>query len=430
VYSSARVEDLTRVVAPPYDVISAEMAARLRARDPHNIVHVDLPEGAPPARYERAASLLRQWREDGTLVREERPSLYVVAQRYATRGMPERTRLGVIGCLRIEDEASGVVLPHEATMDAPRTDRLELMAATRCHLSPIFLLYTDPERTITPLLEAALNRPADRWATDDAGVETRLWRLADPAVVEALCAGLAHRPLWIADGHHRYAAARLLRDRLRPHGSGSAGPGPEELMPAYLTDADSPGLTILPYHRVLRELDGFDVERLVSGVAPHMEVKRFAFEGYEPRPAQMARRLHEMSDRGRQAIALYSGSGSFVLLVSSPGLAEHEAMAGVPGPLRGLDVVVLHRIVLEKALGLSEEAQRSGGHLAYTEDAARALGWVDSGEARAAFLLNATRAGQLRDVSSAGLRMPQKSTYFYPKILTGLVLYPLEPDGA
>ncbi|HET6373477.1 MAG TPA: DUF1015 domain-containing protein, partial [Candidatus Polarisedimenticolia bacterium] len=223
-YSAARIPDLTQVVAPPYDVISAEKAAQLRARDPHNIVHIDLPEGEGASRYARAASLLSQWSDDGVLARDATPALYACSHRYAVRGMPERTRWGILALVRIEEDGSGIILPHERVMDSPRRDRLELTAAARTQLSPIFFFYSDPEGAISATLEATTNRPADRWASPDGVGDVRLWRLGDPDVVGRICGSFAGRKLWIADGHHRYAAARELRDRWRAE-SASGGDG-------------------------------------------------------------------------------------------------------------------------------------------------------------------------------------------------------------
>ena len=427
-YNASRIPDLKSVVAPPYDVISAEKAEALRSLHPNNIVHADLPSGDAPAKYAEARALLDGWRESGVLERDGSPAVYVTSQRYSVRGMPEKTRWGFLALLKIEDDAAGVVLPHEKTMDAPRRDRLELSAATRMQVSPIFVVYSDPAAAISGPIEALAHRPPDRWVSDDAGVDTRLWRLADPETLRTVCSALAGHKIWIADGHHRYAAARELRDRLRAADPGAA-PGHRvyDYVLAYFSNVDAPGLTILPYHRVLKGMERFDVRALTRKAETMFDVKNFSFEGFDHRAEQIRRRLRELSDRGRLAVALYAGGAEFHLCVLKPGAASQAVLAALPEPLRGLDVSVLHQGILEAVLGISPEDQRSGRYLRYTEEVEKAIDWVDASEANAAFLLNMPRRQQMMAVAEAGLQMPQKSTFFYPKVLTGLVLQPLDP---
>jgi uncharacterized protein (DUF1015 family) len=427
-YSASRIPDLTTVVAPPYDVISTEKAQEYRARDSHNIVHVDLPAGEAPGRYARAAQMLSRWREEGVLERDNAPALYVTSQRYSVRGMPEKVRWGFIGLLRIEEEGSAVVLPHEKTHDEPRADRLDLILATRGQISPIFVLFSDPPGEISSTIEAVSHRPADRWVSDDAGVDTRMWRMGDPETIGSICGALRERKIWIADGHHRYAAAREARDRLRA-GQTAAPPGSlsYDYVLAYFSNVDAPGLTILPYHRVLRGLKRTDLTHLPRKLETHFDLKHFSFEGFNHRAEQVRRRLREVTDRGRLAVALYSGGAGFMLLLLKPGQLTGPLLADLPAPLRELDVSVLQRAVLEASLGFTPGAQREGTSLRYTEDVERAMSWVDAGEGQAAFLLNPPRRHQMLEAAEAGLRMPQKSTYFYPKVLTGLVINAFDP---
>jgi len=427
-YSASRVPDLQPVVAPPYDVIAPEEAEQYRSRDAHNIVHVDLPRGEAPAKYAQAARLLSQWQQEGVMERDTAPVIYVTSQRYTVRGMPERTRWGFMALLRIEADEAGVVLPHERTMDAPRLDRLELAEATRAQLSPVFVVYTDPGGTVSQTVQAATHRPADRWVVDDAGVQTSLWRVRDQKAIQPILDGLKSHKIWIADGHHRYAASRELRDRMRAKEPGAApGTRSYDFLLAYFSDVDAPGLTILPYHRVLKGLKRLDAGALVRRVSGDFETKRFAFDGLSHRAEQVRRRLHEVADRGRVALALYAGGTEFILMLLREQPKVMAAMQDLPEPLQRLDISALHRGVLESAMGITPEAQRAVGFLRYTEDAERAIDWVDAGEGQAAFLLNPPVKEILMSVAEAGLQMPQKSTFFYPKVLTGLVLNPLDP---
>lgn len=426
-YSASKVPDLKPVVAPPYDVISAEKAEEYRARDPHNIVHVDLPAGEG-ARYARAAELLASWRQSGVLTRDESPALYVCSERYALKGRPEKVRWGFIALVRIEEDDAGIVLPHEKTMDVPRLDRLELAAATRMQLSPIFLLYSDPAGEMSGPIEAVAHRPADRWVSDDSGTDVRLWRVADPEAVRVVCEGLESRKVWIADGHHRYAAARELRNRLRAtEGGGAPGSRSYDHVMAYLTNVDAPGLSILPYHRVVKGSRKLAADPLARKLSAHFDLKRFSFEGFHHRAEQIQRRLHEVSDRGRLAFGLYLGGAEFILLLLKQDDQTSKLFSHLPEPLKGLDVSILQHGILEPILGITPDAASEGGILLYSEDIERAINWVDAGEAQAAFLLNPTRKQQLMAVAEAGLQMPPKSTYFYPKVLTGLVLNSLDP---
>src|SRR6266850_4670385 len=198
-YSPLRVPDLKLVVTPPYDVISAEKDEEYRRRDPHNIAHLILPRpDGSEDRYRHAARLLQTWQRDGVLVRDESPCFYVVSQRYTVKGLGERIRFGLIARVRIEDDETRKILPHERTMDAPRTDRTDLLAATRTHLSQVFLLYADPDGAVAKSVESVGGRPAERWAVDDAGTEAKLWRITDPALIASISDGLSSRTLWIA----------------------------------------------------------------------------------------------------------------------------------------------------------------------------------------------------------------------------------------
>jgi len=433
-FSASRIPDLNSVVAPPYDLISPAMASELRARDPHNMIHIDLPVGTPAEKYARAAAELARWVEEGVLVRDAQPAIYALSERFTVRGMPERVRWGFFALLRIEDDEAGVVLPHEKTMDGPRSDRLELMAAARAQLSPIFVLYSDPEGSISGLVEEAAHRPADRWVSDESGMDTRLWRITDPSIQRQILGGLGQSKIWIADGHHRYAAAREVRDRIRKaEGDASrAGDRSYDYVLAYVSNIDSPGLSILPYHRLLRGIERFDLAKVLRKAASWFDVKRFSFDTLDHRAEQIRRRLREVSTRGHLAIGVYSGGTEFSLLVLRPADEEPataQVLSDLPGPLGSLDVSVLHRTIFQEVLGLSPEEQRSGGHLRFTEEVERAIDWVDAGEGHAAFLFAPPDRRQMMAVAEAGLQMPQKSTCFYPKVLTGLIVNPFDPVG-
>ncbi len=433
-YNPSRIPDLRLVITPPYDVIGPEKDEELRRRDPYNAVHLILPrpEGAID-RYRCAAELLAAWRKDEVLVQDEEPGFYLVSQKYTVKGLGPRTRFGLVARVRIEDERSRTIRPHEQTMAGPRTDRLGLLEATQTNLSPIFLLYSDPQGSLSAPLEAATARPADRWAVDDAGTEVGLWRISGASAIAGIVEGFSDRTLWIADGHHRYEAARAYRDRMRSADHSPPGSRPYDFIMAHLTSMESPGVTILPYHRAIHHRARLDRSALIAGARRHFNIKEFPFEGEEPRADQIRRRLRDSARAGRSVFAACTGagSGSFLLLILKEDIDSDEVLGrDVPGPLRDLDVSILHHLLLHKALGITFEEQREeAGPLRFTDDIDRALAWVDAGEAQVAFLLNSTRKEHLVAVADAGLQMPQKSTYFYPKVLTGLVFNPHEPLG-
>jgi uncharacterized protein (DUF1015 family) len=428
VYDTRLVPDLRLVVAPPYDVISAEKDEAYRRLHPHNIVHLILPrpEGESD-KYACAAGHLQQWVREGILVRDEEPAFYLVAQKYTVKGIGERTRLGLIARLRIEDEGNRIIRPHERTMSGPREDRMDLLESTMTNLSQVFLLYSDPGGSVTGHLGEVAERPADRWAVDDAGIESSFWRITSAKIQEALSGAFREKSLWIADGHHRYSAARALRDKLRTKDGSKPGTRAYDYVMSCMTAMESPGVTILPYHRTLHYSGPLDRAALVARARPHFDVKEFSFEGEQPRAEQIRRRLRDGARSERNAFAVYTGPGSFLIfLIKEEAVKEMEGR--IEGPLKSLDVSVVHHVLLDRALGIPAEAQSGeGGALRFTDDIDRAMAWVDSGEMQAAFLLNATLKEQLVEVADHGLQMPQKSTYFYPKVLTGLILNPLEP---
>lgn len=427
-YSTSRVPDLKPVVAPPYDVISAAEARNYRARHPHNIVRIDLPEGDMGTRYGAAAAMLGKWQTDEVLVRDDRPAIYACSQRYALKGMPRRVRWGFIALLRIEEEGSGIVLPHERTMPTPRTDRVELSIASRAQISPIFLLYSDPQGSISGAIEALDARPPDRWVSDDGDAELRMWRVRDPETLRIVHEGLEKRKVWIADGHHRYEAAREARARLRAAGGASeGGERTYDYVMAYLSNIDSPGVAILPYHRVVRHLEDFSKTALEKGLEDRFDIKRFPFDGLDHRSEQIRRRLHEVANRGRLAFGLFTGGSAFELLLLKEEMPSPSPFESLPEPLRSLDSSILHMGIFDSILGITPELQQSGDHIRYTEDGDRAISWVDAGEGQAAFFMNPASKAQLMSVAEAGLTMPSKSTFFYPKMLTGIVVNPLEP---
>lgn len=427
-YDPETVGDVGLVVAPPYDVIGADLHRDLLARHPCNSVRLDLPVGEPgedpDERYRRAARTLTAWRSDGTLRKDPRPSVYVYEQAYRVPGTDvERTQRGFFARLRIEPFGHGSsVLPHERTLSAPKEDRYRLLRATGINTSPVVGLYEDADRAAPPALAAAIAGPVAADVTDGDGVRHRLWVVPDDgqgSPAATLIAAAAAGPVFIADGHHRYETALRYRDERRK-GSAEQDPAFDFLLMLFL-DAAAP-LTVLPTHRVVRGLGEDGIAALVARLPELFAVTEM------PAP--------ELVARFEAAGGLAGGEGQFGLRTRGGAWllkARREAFAPLAiGGTQGTAVealdVSLFGSALERLAGIDGAAVAGGGRITYSKSAAEAATLVEQrvDGADAAFLLEPTPVASILAVARDGDVMPQKSTYFYPKALTGLVLNPLE----
>ncbi len=441
-------EHLATLVAPPYDVISPEERAALAARDPHNVVKLILPEGEGDAKYAHAAELVAAWRKEGALSRDDRPQFLRYDQRFTlpdgrpgagrgtTRTIRRRGFLGLVKVVPLADPAAAPherVLPHERTLSGPKEDRLKLFRATRTNLSPGFLLYKDPEQKLASALERA--EPVARFTTPD-GIDHELTRIVDPAAVAALVAGVAGSALLIADGHHRYETALRYRDEARAAASAAGAALPDDAEPnyfmAFFANEDDPGLVVLPTHRHLHDL-AVDKGRFEAGAAEHFTVTAL------PQAAEAAALVQTLADSGAGTpsfvVAYPDGSATLLALktkieaLSRPPHAR-PAQPAAPGRGRGAPPLGAARADHRTHQGGSGRQDqplvpaRRGG--CARERCGPAADRSESGTAL--FLMNATPAAVVRNVAEAGEVMPQKSTFFYPKVLTGLAMHTLEPD--
>jgi len=415
-YDAAKVGGLSNVVAPPYDVISERDRDALYDRSPHNVVRLILNRDED--RYASSAAFLADWRRDGILTADARPALYYYEEEFALHDGSRHTRRGALTTVKIEPFSAGVIRPHERTFARAKKDRMALLKACRTNLSPIFGLFADPPELLAPL-RAAATRKADVELTDGNGWQHRLWIVDDPEALAATAAALAPRTVFIADGHHRYETALEYRDAVNAAGDHPAD-APHNFILMYLTSMQEPGLLVLPTHRVLGKgvtIDGSDLRRRL---AAHFSLQSFTRDQI---PA-LQTHLAQAPEEARFALAL-RGSDEIVAL----GLRDKEVLeryaAEVTPTVRKLDVTVLDALVLKGLLALDTVAAEQAGDLSYTHDIGDALAAVDAGST-AAFLMNAPRLASVAEVCMAGEVMPQKSTYFFPKLLSGLVLHPLE----
>ena len=404
-YDLARVGGLQPVAAPPYDVIDAAQRADLVARSPYNVVEIDLPQNAGDP-YGHAADVLRSWTAGGIVVRDAVPALWALAQDYTGPDGRPRTRHGVFARVRVEDYGAGRIRPHERTHPGPKEDRLRLTRATRANLSPIFSLYDDPAGAAWSALAPHLEGPPWGEVTDSDGTHHKLWRVEAPAALDAVRSALAGVELLIADGHHRYETARVYAQEP------GAAPGSDHVLMCLVALQD-PGLTVFPTHRLVLGLD--DAKKAALREAIERDWDSEPADGLEPAAADNVR------------IGYYDGAEPRLLTLKDPAIAA-AALPGKPAPYRRLDTAVLEALLLTGALGMSEDDISHLNGLDYARTAEQARARVDAGEADAAFFMAPTPVSQVRDVAAAGENMPPKSTYFFPKVLTGMVFNPLE-DG-
>ncbi len=420
-YNPARVR-IADVLTQPYDKITPQMQERYLAASPWNLVRIELGRSQPSDSdsdnvYSRAAGCFRDWRQQGVLIQEAEPSLYVYSQRFQTPGDgSERERSGLIALGRIEDYDAHVIFRHEQTHSGPKTDRLNLLRATQAHFGQLFMLYSDPQRAIESRLKPS-GEP-DTQLLDEFGVCHRLWRVSDPDLIEFARRHLADKKLLIADGHHRYETALAYRTQRRAELPDLPPDAPSEMVMMTLVNMDSEDLVILPTHRVLFGLEEFHTEDLLRGARAWFDVSGAgALEA-----AQASALLAAAGQEGSAMVAVTSG-GAF-LLRARPEAIE-RALQDLSPRQRQIDVVLLHKLLIERVLGVSEEAVRALRNIAYLRDPAEAIQRVRDG-AELAFLMNPVTVPQLRDVAFAGEVMPQKSTDFYPKLLSGMAIYALD----
>ncbi|MGH9745152.1 MAG: DUF1015 domain-containing protein [Candidatus Acidiferrales bacterium] len=508
-YDANRVR-LAEVLTQPYDKITAEMQEQYYAASPYNLIAVEKgkprPEDSPrDSVYTRAAKKIDEWIADKILVQDAAPSIYVYAQEYLVPGTQSgtrarRTRIGFIALGRVEDYAAGVVFPHERTLSAPKADRIELLRATRAQTGQLFMLYDDAQRKIEHWLEDIAKKNAPIEMRDEFEVTHRLWPVADAEVIRRIQGAMAAQKLVIADGHHRYETALNFRNEMReksgtnvlqagdPHssspltgdhpsspvsgdrGGGDKAAGDHPSSPltgdkdaasefAMMTfiNTHSKGLTILPTHRVVRNLEDFDFERFRKSVGAYFDWYSYPFQNPEERAASYEdfRRDLEGTHHGRRAIGIFSspsptagagpvsnpspgagvgpvsgmasaGPGAFFLFLLRRDVDLELLLPDLSEGQRGLDVVLLHRVVFEKGLGITAEAVAAEKYVGYEREMDAAIAAVDRGEAQMALLLNPVRVEQVVKIALGGGVLPQKSTDFYPKLLSGEAIYRVE----
>jgi uncharacterized protein (DUF1015 family) len=404
-YNLGAVSSLEDVLAPPYDVIDAGRRAELLARSPLNVVEIDLPvapAGGDP--YEHAAETLEAWTLEGVLRDDHEPAIWALAQDYTGPDGRERTRRGLLAAVRVSEYGAGQIRPHERTQPGPKEDRLRLTRATRHNLSPIFSLHPG---NAWSAVEPALGEPWGE-ATDADGTRNRVWRVSEPAACAGVAGALASAELLIADGHHRYETARVYADEI-------GGDGPHRYTLMCLVSLDDPGLEVFGYHRLI---SGFDAdpskaERLADAIREHFELEEVGVDAIDPAGEEGPGVFGYIDSHFRRA---------FRLRMKEPAALD-SALSDRSPAYRSLDAVILEELVLKLGLGMSDETIAAKEGIAYAQSTEQALDALDAHGA--AFILRPTPVAQVRAVAAAGETMPPKSTYFFPKVPTGIVFNPL-----
>ena len=404
--------DVAKLTCPPYDIISENERLSLLAENPHNVVRLELPrEGEDP--YARAGETLRAWLRDGILRRDTDPGLYIYEEEFSAYGETRKVK-GFVCAVRLEEFSKGIILPHEETLSKAKEDRFRLMKATGCNFSQIYSLYNDDGHETRARIDALSSGEPRYEFSDGAGVVHRMWLVNDPVAIGAVRGDFENRKLYIADGHHRYETALNFRNFCRKNGLSKEGDAPDFVM-MMLVDMENDGLVVFPTHRMVRNLPDFDGDGLLNACKTY-------FDAAEAPLGETGAALGALYRQGKRAFAYYGGGKSAHLLVLRDESVMAELLPQKSGAYRTLDVTVLHALILDRLLGIDRENMADQKNLAYTRSMDEAVASVRSGESRCAFLLNPTRVHQIRDVAAAGEKMPQKSTYFYPKLITGLVM--------
>lgn len=438
-YNPRRIQDLSLVACPPYDVIDPDEQDFYHSLHPWNAIRLDLgkqshDDSESENRYIRAARLLDEWLREGILIEEREEGYYLLEEQFQERQGALVVRRGLISLLRLDEESGqrGVRL-HEATHPGPKADRLALMKATAANLSQIFVLYQDPSGVLREILETPPPNGACGEALGRDGVRRRLFFLGDPAVHRRIESFFSERDLFIADGHHRYETALAYREWRRGLEPAASGPRPWDYVLVCLTASEDSGLRVYPTHRILWGYPSWDAESFFSRAGRFFDIQAIPRPGPADIGRAMAGRTRQGGDDERPRIRCFlPGRREGWQFCLRTGVASSlDLFPPDTHPLlRSLDVTVLHEVLLGRVLGMSRQDQETGGYLRYVKGEEAALETLEAGkEAQAAFLLGPPPIRPIMELASQGIRMPQKTTFFYPKLLTGLVFRRMSAIG-
>lgn len=402
--------DISSLICPPYDIISADERQKLIANNKYNLVRLELPQGDD--KYAEAGMLYHRWLDNGIIAQDEKNSIYVYRETFSVFG-EEKSFKGIICNVKLEEFEKGIVLPHENTLSKAKTDRFELMNATFANFSQIYSMYIDSEKTTAGRLDKIVEAKADVTAVDKDGIKHELWIVSDENVIAEFVKDFEKRQLFIADGHHRYETALNFRNKLISENKIEENPNANYCM-MFLVDMEDPGLVVFPTHRLVKNISNFDEDKIINKLNKYYNIQKL-FE-----LDKLEQTLKKFSDD--HATVMYTGKDYAYLLFTNDVEDVKALNSGLSDYSCDLDVTVLHTLALEKCLKMTKEDMANQTYLTYTRDINDAIESVKSGDYQCSFILNPTKVSQIKDVATAGEKMPQKSTYFYPKLTTGLVM--------
>ncbi len=423
-FNVAKTGDLKLVTTPPYDIISPEEQENFYTRHENSVIRLEYgkeyaDDTADNNRYTRAAKDLKAWIDEQVLIFEEKPAIYLYEEEFTLKNGETKAFRGFMTLVELAEFSKKIVLPHEETLSKAKTDRFNLMDATHANFSPVYCLYMDEEQKISSVIRDVAAKEADISFTAADGVKQKLWVVTDEETLKTVQKGFEDKQLFIADGHHRYETAINFRNKLREE---NPQDGPDALynyVMMLLVDMDDPGLVVFPTHRMLKDLESFDEAEVLKALDGTFAAEKKA--AGENAAQAMEDALAKVS-ADEKAFAFYTGKDYFYLLTLTDTTAMAKAISDKSDAYRGLDVAILHTLILGKVFGIDMENMANQKNLVYTKFAEEAVDSVKDGTFQCSFLLNATKVREIKDVSLANEKMPQKSTYFYPKIITGLVM--------
>jgi uncharacterized protein (DUF1015 family) len=424
-YNQKKFKDLAKVIAPPYDVISKEEQEKLYKKSPYNFVRLDLSQ--EPDAYDAVAQLLADWQVQGIFERDDTPAIYFSSHSFKLKSGEQKLRHGFFALTELQDLASGDIRPHEKTLDAPKEDRLKLMLACHAQLSPIFALYAQPNQAINRMLAIAIEGTAPFIEIEqDNGDELRLWRISDLSLIEKIQREMANQSLLIADGHHRYEATLRYRDQMRAEGQQANGGAAFNYIMTYFANMNDDNVVILPTHRLVRGYAHKPFLELEEALQSYFYVEQ------HPKTPEgkisFLKALKTAAKKHRVIGASFKRDPRYLILRLKNKRIMQRLAKDLSAPLRELDVSTLHLLILEHIFGMTPEQQVSGETIRYSQDEEAVLQAVEKEDFQAAFILNASKSEEILAIASGGEKMPQKSTYFYPKLPSGMIVNKIDPN--
>ena len=404
--------DLNSLVCPPYDIISEKQREDFIEKNEHNIIRLELPSGED--KYREAGKLLKKWLDEGILGQDGKSGIYVYEMEFTADGIRKSVK-GFVSLVKLEEFSKGIILPHEETLSKAKTDRFNLMSETFCNFSQIYSLYMDEDKSAYSLISKASETSAGMEITDGDGTIHRMWCVYDESIIAQIEKAFDSKKLYIADGHHRYETALNFHKHLC-----ESGVSDENSLSGYismmLVNMENEGLVVFPTHRIVRDLKGFNSDEVIEKCREYFDISSY------DDVSKIESTLSGLYENGEKAFALYTGNSKWTLMVLKNKNEVKKLLPDMSDAYCQLDVSILHSLVLERIFGIDKENMANQKNLTYTRNFDEAISAVDNNAADCSFILNPTRVTEIRDVALAGEKMPQKSTYFYPKLITGLVM--------